>query len=37
MPKSKRKKASHERPYVSNLELREALEEKLTERELNAL
>lgn len=38
MPKTKRKKqAPHERPYVSNLELREALEEKLTERELNAL
>ena len=38
MPKSKRKKAApHERPYVSNLELREALAEKLTQRELNAL
>ena len=38
MPKTKRKRqAPHERPYVSNLELREALAEKLTDRELNAL
>lgn len=38
MPKTKRKRqAPRERPYVSNLELREALAEKLTERELNAL
>lgn len=40
MPKSKpkrRRSAPHERPYVSDLELRDALEEKLTERELNAL
>lgn len=38
MPQKKRKRAApHERPYVSNLELREALAEKLTERELNAL
>jgi len=33
----RKKQAPHERPYVSNLELREALAEKLTERELNAL
>ena len=32
-----RKKPPKERPYVSNLELKEALTEKLTERELNAL
>lgn len=38
MPKQKRKRpAPHERPYVSNLELHEALHERLTERELNAL
>lgn len=37
MPKTKRKRTPHERPYVSNLELRAALAEKLTERELNAL
>lgn len=38
MPHQKRKRAApHERPYVSNLELREALAEKLSERELNAL
>lgn len=38
MPKTKRKRqAPHERPYVSNLELREALAEKLTNRELSAL
>lgn len=38
MPKTKRKRqAPHERPYVSNLELREALAERLSERELNAL
>ena len=38
MPQKKRKRAApHERPYVSSLELREALAEKLTERELNAL
>lgn len=35
--KKKRKPVPHERPYVSNLELKEALAEKLTERELNAL
>lgn len=35
--KSRRRQTSHERPYVSNLELRHALEEKLSERELNAL
>lgn len=32
-----RKKPPRERPYVSNLELKEALSERLTERELNAL
>lgn len=37
MSKTKRKRTPHERPYVSNLELREALEAKLDERELNAL
>lgn len=38
MSQKKRKRpAPHERPYVSDLELREALAEKLTERELNAL
>lgn len=39
MPKTKprRRQTPHERPYVSNLELRHALEEKLSERELNAL
>lgn len=39
MPKTKprRHQTPHERPYVSNLELRHALEEKLSERELNAL
>lgn len=38
MPKPKRKRqAPHERPYVSDLELHDALAEKLTERELNAL
>lgn len=38
MPKTKRKRqAPHERPYVSNLELREALEERLNMRELAAL
>lgn len=38
MPKTKRKRAApHERPYVSNLELREALEERLNIRELTAL
>lgn len=39
MPKNKprRHQTPHERPYVSNLELRHALEEKLSERELNAL
>ena len=35
--KRRRKAPPRERPYVSNLELREALEEKLSERELNAL
>ena len=33
----KRRAAPHERPYVSDLELREALEEHLSERELQAL
>lgn len=39
MPKNKprRRQTPHERPYVSNLELRHALEEKLSERELCAL
>lgn len=38
MPKTKRKRqAPHERPYVSNLELRDALEERLNMRELTAL
>lgn len=38
MPKTKRKRqAPHERPYVSNLELRQALEERLNMRELTAL
>ena len=38
MAKSRvKKRPPHERPYVSNLELRQALAEKLTERELNAL
>lgn len=38
MAQKKRKRpAPHERPYVSDLELREVLSEKLTERELNAL
>ena len=38
MPKTKRKRAApHERPYVSDLELHDALAEKLTERELAAL
>ena len=38
MAQKKRKRAApHERPYVSGMELREALAEKLTERELNAL
>lgn len=32
-----RRKPPRERPYVSSIELKEALEEKLTERELNAL
>ena len=32
-----RRKPPKERPYVSNLELREALSARLTERELNAL
>lgn len=32
-----RRKPPKERPYVSNMELREALSERLTERELNAL
>lgn len=35
--KKRKRQILHERPYVSNLELREALEQKLTERELNAL
>lgn len=35
--RTSKRKPPRERPYVSNLELREALEEKLTERELNAL
>ena len=35
--KPKRRPEPHERPYVSNLELRYALAEKLSERELNAL
>ena len=35
--RKKRKPVPHERPYVSKLELREALEEKLTARELQAL
>lgn len=38
MPKTKRKhSAPHERPYVSDLELHDALQDKLTVRELNAL
>ena len=38
MPKTKRKRAApHERPYVSDLELHQALADKLTVRELNAL
>ena len=38
MPKTKRKRsAPHERPYVSDLELHDALQDKLTVRELNAL
>ena len=38
MPQKKRKRpATHERPYVSEMELRDALEAKLTVRELNAL
>ena len=38
MSKPRRKRpAPHERPYVSELELREALEDKLSERELQAL
>ena len=37
MAQKKRKRTPHERPYVSNLELRDALEAKLTDRELNAL
>ena len=38
MPKPNRKRqAPHERPYVSDLELHDALADKLTERELNAL
>lgn len=38
MPKTKRKRAApRERPYVTNMELREALEERLNIRELNAL
>ena len=38
MPKTKRKRsAPHERPYVSALELHDALQDKLTVRELNAL
>ena len=35
--KKKKRPAPHERPYVSDLELHDALEEKLTIRELNAL
>ena len=35
--KPKRKPVPHERPYVSDLELYDALEEKLTVRELQAL
>lgn len=38
MPKTKRRRqAPHERPYVSDLELHDAMAEKLTERELQAL
>lgn len=38
MPKTKRRRqAPHERPYVSDLELHDALQDKLTVRELNAL
>ena len=38
MPQKKRKRpAPHERPYVSEMELRDALAAKLTVRELNAL
>lgn len=38
MPKTKRKRpAPHERPYVSELELHDALIDKLNQRELNAL
>ena len=38
MPKTKKRRAApHERPYVSDLELREVLEEHLSERELQAL
>lgn len=37
MTKKPRRKPPRERPYVSNLELRGALAEKLDERELNAL
>lgn len=38
MPKTKRRRqAPHERPYVSEMELKEALQDKLTVRELNAL
>ena len=38
MPKTKRKRSvPHERPYVSDLELHDALQDKLTVRELNAL
>lgn len=35
--KARKKQPPHERPYVSNLELREALAERLSERELTAL
>ena len=35
--RKKRKPVPHERPYVSNLELHDALEQKLTIRELQAL
>lgn len=38
MPKTTRKRqAPHERPYVSNLELRDALEAKMDTRELQAM
>ena len=37
MSQKKRKKTPHERPYVSSLELHDALAERLNDRELNAL